>query len=332
MDPIEVQKNTTPTQPQQPPTPPASLENASVLKPLQTYERDIAEMIRNHQTSVVQVKMAAEKKDEALPAKEKVEVKAMRAEAAGLPTPARESRTPLFNKFFVVFSFVFILGGGAALAYIYFTGTTSNTPVVVTPSKQTTLIAANASLPFAIDSLTQRQIADGFRTQISGAFTDNSIVHIPFTQKVNGEVVDVSPSTFFEYATLTTPPRLLRAMNTEFFSGIYVMGDVHPVFLVGISDFDNAYDGMLTWEKTAFQDFESFIRTARTAAPATAILPQPAFIDLVIANKDARVLRDTAGNIVMAYSFISNSMLLLADSEEAFKEVVARYTTSQLTR
>jgi hypothetical protein len=382
-----------------------SSSDTSILKPLQTYERDIAELISAHQVNAVSVNLAATKKREEEKEREKriLENKKLEESKPFIPLvnsnkvpdapkapqdsliKVEEPRNPQIeidnivdkkpqqdaipksvftpqerivrpaaqklstrdviytrqdvkgsgkNKFLIVFGFILIIGGILALGYLLFNyiGTKQDTNTVIVAPVKTSLIPPDTTTSILVTNSNPRDIANAFRGVLAQNLADPSLLKVSFTDTQDSAQKEISAETFFNVATQTSPDRLARSFREEMFAGIYAQGDKHPLFIFKIENFDTAYDGMLTWEKTMYQDFESFIRTEKVGEETIATLPAQNFIDVIIANKDCRVLKDGFGNDIIVYSFIDQETLIIADSEETFKEIVARYTSSQLIR
>ena len=56
------------------------------------------------------------------------------------------------------------------------------------------------------------------------------------------------------------------------------------------------------------------------------------FEDGIIQNRNARILRDNNGKIVMMYIYAENSSLIITDSETAATEIILRLASAQVQK
>ena len=56
------------------------------------------------------------------------------------------------------------------------------------------------------------------------------------------------------------------------------------------------------------------------------------FQDVVIKNKDTRVIKDNDGEIIFLYSVIDKSTVVLTTSQDTFKEIMNRFDKMSVTR
>ena len=90
---------------------------------------------------------------------------------------------------------------------------------------------------------------------------------------------------------------------------------------------------MLSWEQNIQNDLSPlFLRTPRERTPDE-IIPKPAqdfrvvaspFIDAVVENHDARVIRNDTQDILLLWAFADRQTLVLTTNEYTFREVLTR--------
>ena len=92
-----------------------------------------------------------------------------------------------------------------------------------------------------------------------------------------------------------------------------------PFLLIKLDSFEQAYPGMLEWEKDIKDDLLPLFANDEKVL---AIPADKTFDDLTISNKGTRVLRDSERNAVLIYTFIDNNMLLITDNEDSLKNLL----------
>jgi hypothetical protein len=169
----------------------------------------------------------------------------------------------------------------------------------------------------------------------------NEIVKLEFKEEGATE-----PFTAEEFATRfspTIPTWLARAFNPVYLAGLHNgPNNWQPVMIFKVDSYENGYAGMLKWEETMADEFKDFYpqKTVRPVATTTAstspsaptqIIPT-GFRDVIIKNKDVRVLEDASGRRLILYSFPDPTMLVITTDQAALEEAFARLTTSKFVR
>ncbi len=96
--------------------------------------------------------------------------------------------------------------------------------------------------------------------------------------------------------------------------------------LLKVSSFTNSFPAFRSWESKMFNDLHRFF--GYTINADTNYLNTKSFEDAIIENKNARVLYDKDGAIVLMYIFADDTSVVFADTEEAMKEVMIRLAAS----
>lgn len=297
-----------------------------VLKTLQTYERDIAEAIRNKDASVTSINLAKQKKQ--------LEEEKQRMASGGKAaekTPAEKierrekaSRSGLT----ILVSLVLILAGVGLFGSIYYFISNRPAPVVpVSPS----LITVDQTQTSDIFGLGGSDVSlEVIRLMNSVEGGEDHLTRIKLMDGVAEQKSEITPGKFFELAAKNAPGTLGRALGGEWVLGAYGSGSASvPFILTSVASYENAFEGMLRWEANIATDFgPMFIKSSDKISEVTG----RSFEDQIIRNKDVRVLRDTSGNIVLLYSFLDQKNLVITTSENAFAEILNRFFSSRIVR
>lgn len=103
-----------------------------------------------------------------------------------------------------------------------------------------------------------------------------------------------------------------------------------PFLLLKMRSVADVFDGMRAWEHKMYYDLYGMF--GRTVGSSSDPLLTADFEDGIIANKNARILRDGAGNIVLMYVYADDSSVIVTDREATAREVILRLASSQLKR
>ncbi|MFH1472799.1 MAG: hypothetical protein ABIF06_00045 [bacterium] len=134
---------------------------------------------------------------------------------------------------------------------------------------------------------------------------------------------------FFTFLESRAPGSLVRSFSPLFMYGT-LGGEVKSNFLIiRLTSFENAFAGMLSWEVNLADDIGPIFQTSVSLRN---ILPGSVFEDVATRNKDARVLKDSEGKVVILYSFFDNNTLIITDNLETLRTIISRLTAELLSR
>ena len=109
------------------------------------------------------------------------------------------------------------------------------------------------------------------------------------------------------------PGVLKRAIETVFMTG--ALGQ-NPFAILKIKSYENAFAGMLEWERNFLQD---------TQSPSV-------FRDVVSRNKDIRVLSNSTSTPVVLYTILDNKWIIITNSLETLQTLIDRLTRQLLVQ
>ena len=98
--------------------------------------------------------------------------------------------------------------------------------------------------------------------------------------------------------------------------------------IIKLASFENAFAGMLMWEKSLSQDIGPLFATAEFLR---SVPPETVFTDITDRNKDIRILA-LGGQPILLYSFLDNNTLIITDSMETLRTLIDRLTQEKLSR
>jgi len=110
-----------------------------------------------------------------------------------------------------------------------------------------------------------------------------------------------------------------------------VEGDTRDLFvLIRVTSFAEAFNSLRGWERKMFYDLHDLFEVPLNTD--TSYLQIKDFEDGIVENKNARVLRDNDGKIVIMYVFADEDFVIISKSESAVREVVLRLAGSRTNR
>jgi len=318
---------------QEPPRPVEDLsevENPTVLK---TYSSDFLERMKATRASTATV-LAAEQDSAALP-----------------PEEPRQKSSHSGVLYSIAGAVLLIAGGfGAYSAYVQYLSTSE--PIVLAPT---------VTAPIFVDD---REQVSGRGSTLSQAIQQSvgrrltaGTVRLLYLGTATTSTMSV-----FEALETPAPGVLLRNIDAaQSMAGVVNAGGTQsPFFILSVTSYSVTFAGMLRWEPLMPRDLAKLfpphsalvpasvatttVTTVSTSSPqaipkkspttpatTTPLAPASAgiFSDVVVANHDVRVYRDSSGRDVLLYGYWNQTTLVIARDVAAFTEVLKRLATSR---
>lgn len=284
----------------EPEEPVTQKQNESLIKPIRTYQSDVAEAVKAKNESVASISLAEKK----------------RAEDRGYIAP---KKTGDGGRGIVIalLSLVLIIGGGLAI-YVTFIKTKQAEKTVVAP-KPTSLISASKETNLNVQNMQSFDLFTEIRR--SGELLGVSSGSLGNIKLVKDDGKSISSQELFSITLWSTPPTLTRSIK-DFMIGAYGKELGVEIFIVlKTESFEQAFPGMLAWEKSLARDMSVLLSTQ-----------DGVFRDGFIKNRDVRIIQNNENNISFLYSFLDSNTIVITKSTEAFTAVLTQFTTNQLVR
>ena len=295
-------------------------DNSSSLKVLRTYKDDLAQVMSEQNTSVVSAATAENEKRLKKTSKKN--------------TPEQKKRLKKIG-IIILSTTLIVLGAGSVL---YFYGK-SDSGVVTPEAKISSIIFAEEEKEFDITDLSRRQILNELSTlNNESRVTLGSIENIFITESfIDSEGLQkrslVDAEDFLNAINTDAPASFLRSLNPRFMVGVHVFDGNQPFIILQTSFYENAFAGMLKWERYIKDDlaplFGPIDVTPIVRTDDSSKINTLTFGDIVIKNQDTRVLRNEDGDIVLLYSFIDKNTIVITTNQHTFEEVFIRHTSSR---
>lgn len=332
MNPEEKEKPS-PAAPSESHFPPAPHE-ASPLKQIRTFQGDVAEALHTQNESIVSIqqhevarRMEA-KKEAPLPPVERPEVEAPIVRPLPVETPEereeREVRTSGFKLLGGIIFLVLLGAGGGWYAYKGYRQKTFVPVVEIVPNR---FLTTDSLINIDVVPLARETFIQNIQAERTTSRSGIEQIELKKGEGVNSPLM--TTSAFLDFLQARAPGSLVRAFNPLFMMGLLSGNPRHTFLIIKLDSFENAFPGMLGWEKFLADDLLPLF----AADAIVKNLPSDTvWKDITIQNKDARVLKDSTGTTVLLYSFFDNNRLLITDSEETLRTLITRLTSEKLSR
>jgi hypothetical protein len=296
------------------------------LKQIRTFQGDVATALGRQNESLVSIQQN----------------EASRRRVSGLPSPAESEAAEGKRRdfaFLLLGSLFFIIVGlaGAWYGYREYLSRTAP-PVLVVPENR--FIAPNSEVSLDISGLNRESFALKFKELVRGTPRDE-LKHVMVR---SGALETSAPITTAELLTLLenrAPGSLVRAFDKLFMTG--TVGE-NPFIIIKLTSFENAFAGMLAWEENLAEDLTPVFSNAERVK---AIAPGSVFKDVILRNKDVRVMEIGVTSpqsseatstprvfmeTVLLYSFFDNNMLIITNRLDTLQTLIDRLTRERLSR
>ncbi len=321
---------------------------------VKTYQDAIAEALRSQEMSSAGMLMAEQKKRDNLQ---------QEREDKTLSSPK--------NKLLMAVSIILII---AAVALIAFAIIKVNNRQ---PAETGLIIKSKYFITEKMIEINSSQLARNTLSRIQQAATEpmnnNDIANLVITKEVKADpnsAFDIkvkSPYTSEDFLALLSaraPENIRKSLDPEFLLGAHKVVQNEKFVLFRVTNYENAFAGMLTWESALARDMEQIFPTEIGRAKITTteeIMPDTVITDTttgssteptsttteeiqrtidntrvwhdrVIRNTDTRALLDASGRIVFFYALIDNEFIFFGSNEATFGEVMRRVRSAKLIR
>lgn len=181
----------------------------------------------------------------------------------------------------------------------------------------------------------------------------------------DGSLQEVSAPEFLQALAPSIPAELVRTLEPQMLLGVHSYDENQPFMILKADSYETAYAGMLAWSTTMRGDLAPlFTRTpavrplppapapaavpadtttasTSTEASSTTALPdsgtetsaqffQGNFIDQIVENHDARVVLNQNGDILLLWTFLDRSTIVITTNEATLREVISRLSQASI--
>lgn len=284
------------------PLPPIQ-KREGVLQQARTYRSDVADTVAENKLTAIDIVSAEQNRNATLPAQKK------------------SKRSPLPLALILGSTLLFLLGSTFIGAIIY-TFTPSETEVRIRTLDAPLVFSdsTNAQLVKTPDRNTVLQTLLRFRETASPPL--GSIERLRLVTPESQEL-SMSTGDFLTAIEASVDSSLIRALDPRMMIGVYSSESIAPFLIFKVLSYDQAFAGMLDWEDNITANLSPFLSRKN-------IYQNETFTDVIIQNKDVRVLRNAQGEIAYLYAFPDRQTLIITTHQYALEEIVTRLNNTRV--
>ncbi|MES2087909.1 MAG: hypothetical protein V4467_02860 [Patescibacteria group bacterium] len=292
-------------------------EKNSGPKALRTFQGDVEQMIQEGNGSLTKIAIAESNK------------------RSTMPYVGMEPEAPKHNILLIVGIVGLLLVSVGLLSSLYFFKS-SDKPVTENNTYRPVLLA-DSQKNLNVTGLSRDQIIKTLLQERGSASSNLSAIEsIVMTEDKTETAQPLPVEQFLSKLQSHAPSELTRSLDSDYMFGIHVLNKKQFFLVLKTSYYQNAYAGMLSWEKNLKEDLGAFFiypDTASTATTSTALLQKVSgFQDAVVKNRDARVLRGANGAINFLYSFPDKNTIIITTNADTLEQVTSRLLKNKLVQ
>lgn len=283
--------------------------NDKEIKVLRTYTSDMADAIRTNEVSVIKIALAEKEKRE----KEEVYQK-----AEGTNT----------SKTFLVIGGIILIAIAIAGSYFLIQKKKTNETPQTRINNIDTFISYDSNIYIDVTNTTSISELSNIINQEQTA-NSGLIKALFLTKKINNAPSLLTSQNFLSLIKSTAPGALIRSLSDKFLLGKYANkksvtpNDKTTMFLIfQTTDYNQAYASMLVWEKTILKDLFVLFNIPITGSDNPIF--EKSWQDIIINNRDARVLYGENGEGLLYYIFVNKNNFIITTNIDALKEIITR--------
>ncbi|MES2006563.1 MAG: hypothetical protein V4436_00475 [Patescibacteria group bacterium] len=312
-----------------PPVAPQGPVETTDVASLQTYQSDVNSVISQQNISVVSIAAAEAKRAE-------------RALESVTPVAGKTEWGWIKKLGVVVASITLVVVATGLLLYVFLRPRPS---ITVGQGISAPFIAVDDTEALVIkpeqlnrDILLQNLNSMKEKTALSLGLMSRSYIVVSSTTLKESEVPQqMSVQSLLGIIAPNTTDEFLRTLDPIYYVlGTHVFDGNQAFIILRVDSYERAFSGMLEWERTMEQELSPlFTRTPRpkigseltasTTIPAALI--KTSFRDTIVANHDARVVLNEAGDILLLWTFLDRNTLVITTNESTLFEIISRRST-----
>lgn len=282
--------------------------NKENLKTVRTYMSDMADTVRANEISVIKVALAEQNKH----AREDLYRK-----AEGTPV----------NKIFWVIGGMILIAGAVYGSSFLFKEKTKNSTFAPTPKTETIISYDETSNIILKDTDNIVEKINIAKKKKGDELNRSGMLKFIVLEKEMGQIKErVGVTELFSRLKFSGPSSLVRSLSDSYMIGTYRKNEENfspKLFMVFQSkDYEFTYAGMLEWEKTMASDLYDLFEPKTTDTKSK--IKERVWKDLIINNKDSRVLFNEDNKPILYYIFTDKNNLIIADNQETIKEIISK--------
>lgn len=282
---------------------------------IRTYTSDMAEAIKTDEASVIKIALAEKRKKENQELIEKVE------------------GTKSEKIFWFIAGIIFIFLTIFISIYSIEKKKEKNTPTPITQNIESYISYDGHTYIDVAGYFDPDEIFNLIKTEADKKDITGKIKIFSLIKKIDGIISPLTTNDFFSLVKAETPPILIKSLDENFTIGGYYpkqtidnlgsQQEKNNIFFVfKINDYNQVYAAILEWEKTMLEDLHNLFDIEINENNKNLIGKK--WKDVVVNNRDIRVIYDFDESGLIYYTFVDKDYLIISNNTETLNEISFR--------
>lgn len=270
---------------------------------VRTYATDIGEMMKREKGSVIKIALAEQKRRDEF----------------------KKKMDPTATKNIVVMLAGIALIVGGIMVFVYSIMNRSK-PVPVTnyASSLPSFFFTENQIQIDMTELNRTELVDTIHAQMSNTtLVPETFNNLFVSYKTVAGQAPVPSNVFFQKLGIVIPDGLFQNLYPSFMLGIYNETTGNDLFMVfKVKEFNETFLAMREWEPRMLTELVR-LYDIDTSGYGKAIFNKE-FTTVTMFNKEARVLKDDSGKVVLSYIFLDPKTVMITTETPGLEEVIKR--------
>lgn len=221
---------------------------------------------------------------------------------------------------------ILILGSGGYFAYKFYInappGNEEQGDVPETQKPPKPLLTIDGEKTILFPKTNPGKLTETLQAERKVALRFGTLMYFPIILSTSqGEEKYLNAQSFIKTMSWKPPKTFSENLFPEFNTLIsYNPNSKDLVLIFKVKIFESSFASMLKWEATMWQDWKPFMGEQDFGQVESSF-----FEDALIKNNDSRVLKNTAGEIILGYSIFNKEFVIISTSRESISEVLERF-------
>lgn len=231
------------------------------------------------------------------------------------------------NQLYMIFGFIALVLSAGLIYYFIFFIAKNNTTVNQFPSSVKNI--------FLVDKTANIELANFSKTKILKIMKDEAEkVSLPegkiqtFNLLENNQIISLARFLQIIEANISLPEG--NIFSHDFMYGVFKSEDNNPFFVFKVKNMKDAFTTLANWENKMLYDLGGIFGYELNSD--TQYLLTKDFEDEIVKNKNARVLRDEFGSVVLMYVYIDDTTIVISNSAVIAGEIIERGAQSRVRK
>lgn len=231
------------------------------------------------------------------------------------------------NQLYMIFGFIALVLSAGLIYYFIFFIAKNNTTVNQFPSSVKNI--------FLVDKTANIELANFSKTKILKIMKDEAEkVSLPegkiqtFNLLENNQIISLARFLQIIEANISLPEG--NIFSHDFMYGVFKSEGNYPFFVFKVKNMKDAFTTMANWENKMLYDLGGIFGYELNSD--TQYLLTKDFEDEIVKNKNARVLRDEFGSVVLMYVYIDDTTIVISNSAVIAGEIIERGAQSRVRK